>query len=83
MKFEPGKITGMSKKEYDESIAEQRTVLHGPKSMTDRAKLAEKLFTEGYEIGMTDIWYKTRAKGAIFAADTFFDTLEGSNNEDE
>ena len=50
--------------------------------MTDRAKLAEKLFIETHQPGMEGCWYKNKAQVSIFAANIFFDTLEGSNNED-
>ena len=53
-----------------------------PKPMSDRDRLAEKLYLKWYENGMNDVWYKTRTKHAIEAASIFFDTLE-NNNEDE
>lgn len=52
-----------------------------PRVMTDRDRLAEKLYIKWYENGMNDVWYKVRAKGAIEAANIFFDTLEANNNE--
>ena len=54
-----------------------------PKPMTDRDKLAEKLFIETHRIGMDGDWYANNAKGSIYAANIFFNVLEGKTDEDE
>jgi len=52
------------------------------KSMTDRDRLAEKLFIDRMNrSGLEPA--ENKALIAISAANKFFDTLEGNNNEDE
>ena len=51
-------------------------------SMTDRDRLAEKIFSQHVGAFEEDDYTKVVAKGAIHNANIFFDTLE-NNNEDE